>query len=231
MQHEALALDIVEAVVQACAPLNVPVTLKMRTGWCQAHKNALALALGAEARGVAMVTVHGRTREQGYGGQAEHATVAAVKRALQIPVVANGDIDSPEAARRVLAATGVDALMIGRAAQGRPWIFGDIAHFLAHGQHRPPPHTLEARDVFVEHLADHYRLYGELAGTRSARKHIGWALKGLPGGEAFRAEMNALDTSAEQVERLSAWFERLAGTHERLPLAYPEQEDPLPLAA
>jgi tRNA-dihydrouridine synthase B len=231
MQHEALALDIVAAVVQACAPRNVPVTLKMRTGWCQAHKNALALALGAEARGVAMVTVHGRTREQGYGGQAEHGTVAAVKRALQIPVVANGDIDSPEAARRVLAATGVDALMIGRAAQGRPWIFGDIAYYLAHGRHRPPPRTLEARDVFVEHLADHYRLYGELAGTRSARKHIGWALKGLPGGEAFRAEMNALDTSAEQVERLSVWFERLAGTHERLPLAYPEQEDPLPLAA
>jgi tRNA-dihydrouridine synthase B len=147
MQDEALALDIVAAVVQACAPRNVPVTLKMRTGWCQAHKNALALALGAEARGVAMVTVHGRTREQGYGGQAEHGTMAAVKRALQIPVVANGDIDSPEAARRVLAATGVDALMIGRAAQGRPWIFGDIAHYLAHGRHRPPPRTLEARDV------------------------------------------------------------------------------------
>ncbi len=227
MQNEALALDIVDAVVQASAPLGVPVTLKMRTGWCQQAKNALAIALGAEACGIAMLTIHGRTREQGYGGQAEYQTIAAVKRALKIPVVANGDVNSPEKARQVLAATGADALMVGRAAQGRPWIFGDIAHYLEHGRHRAPPRTLEAKHWLLEHLDDHYRLYGEFTGTRSARKHIGWALKGLPGGEAFRAEMNQLDRSTEQVERLGRWFDELAARHERLPLSYPEQAMPL----
>jgi tRNA-dihydrouridine synthase B len=147
-------------------------------------------------------------------------------------VVANGDIDSPEKAEAVLAATGADALMVGRAAQGRPWIFGDIAHYLEHGTHRPPPPTLQVRDWLLEHLDDHYRLYGEFTGTRSARKHIGWALKGLHpsvGGEAFRAEMNQLDSSAAQVERLTQWFNELAQRHERLPLLQEHQD--LPLAA
>lgn len=228
MQNEALALAIVAAVVDACAPLNVPVTLKMRTGWCQEAKNALTLALGAEARGIAMLTLHGRTREQGYGGQAEHQTVAAVKRALRIPVVANGDIDSPEKAQAVLAQTGADALMIGRAAQGRPWIFGDIAHYLAHGTHRPPPRVTEVQHWLTEHLDDHYRLYGEFTGTRSARKHIGWTLKQIRGADAFRAEMNQLDSSAAQLARLTAWFEQLAQQHERLPLI---DDDELALAA
>src|SRR6218665_2096715 len=137
MQNEALALSIAEAVVAVCAPRNVPVTLKMRTGWCARVRNAPTLALAAEAAGVQMLTVHGRTREQGYKGQAEHDTVAHIKSRVRIPVVANGDIDSPEQAREVLRRTGADAIMIGRAAQGRPWIFREIAHFLATAQHPP----------------------------------------------------------------------------------------------
>jgi tRNA-dihydrouridine synthase B len=217
MQNEALALRIVDAVVQACAPLNVPVTLKMRTGWCAAHKNAPNLAVAAEQLGVQMLTVHGRTREQGYGGEAEHETVAAIKRAVRIPVVANGDIDSPERAAAVLAATGADAIMVGRAAQGRPWIFGDIAHYLAYGTHRPAPRVAEVQAWLTEHLDDHYRLYGELTGTRTARKHIGWLLKQLPGGEDLRAAMNQLQTSAEQLRWLDETFQRLALDFERLP--------------
>jgi tRNA-dihydrouridine synthase B len=217
MQNMPLALRIVDAVVQACAPLNVPVTLKMRTGWCAEARNAPELAVAAEALGVQMLTVHGRTREQGYGGQAEHATVAAIKRALRIPVVANGDINTPEQAAAVLQATGVDALMIGRAAQGRPWIFGDIAHYLAHGSHRPAPRVAQVHEWLSEHLQDHYRLYGELTGTRSARKHIGWALRELPGGEAFRAEMNLIDDCAAQLRAVADWFARLGELHERLP--------------
>src|SRR5690349_13546861 len=139
MQDEPLAIAIVEAVVAACAPRGVPVTLKMRTGWCAGQRNALSLARAAESAGVAMVTVHGRTREQGYGGEAEHDTVAMIKAALSIPVVANGDIDSPERAEEVLRMTSADAVMIGRAAQGRPWIFGEIAHYLQHGEHAAPP--------------------------------------------------------------------------------------------
>src|SRR6185295_1289006 len=145
MQDETLALQIVEAVVKACLPHQVPVTLKMRTGWCQTHKNALTIARAAESAGVQMITVHGRTREQGYKGLAEYDTIAAVKAALRIPVVANGDIDSPEKAREVLAATGADALMIGRAAQGRPWIFREIAHYLETGEHLPAPEVLQAK--------------------------------------------------------------------------------------
>jgi tRNA-dihydrouridine synthase B len=219
MQDEPLAVDIVEAVVRACAPHGVPVTLKMRTGWCQAEKNALRLARAAESAGVAMVTVHGRTREQGYKGFAEHDTVAAVKAALSIPVVANGDIDSPQKAREVLARTGADALMIGRAAQGRPWIFAEIAHYLATGELLPPPEVTQVKRWLVEHLQDHYALYGEFTGVRSARKHIGWAVRALPGGEAFRAEMNAIEDCSAQVRAVADWFDRLADAHHRLPAA------------
>jgi tRNA-dihydrouridine synthase B len=220
MQDEPLALQIVEAVVAACAPRNVPVTLKMRTGWCDAERNAVRIARAAQAAGVAMVTVHGRTREQGYKGQAEYATIAAVKAALTIPVVANGDIDSPEKARDVLAATGADAVMIGRAAQGRPWIFREIAHFLATGEHLPAPEVLQVRHWLIEHLHDHHALYGrDDAGTgvRSARKHIGWAVRSLPGGEAFRARMNAIESCDDQLRAVSDWFERLAERHLYLP--------------
>jgi tRNA-dihydrouridine synthase B len=179
----------------------------------------LALARRAEAAGVAMVAVHGRTREQGYGGSAEHDTVAAVKAALRIPVVANGDIDSPQRAREVLARTGADAIMIGRAAQGRPWIFREIAHFLAHGTLLPPPQTMTVQGWLIAHLYDHYALYGEATGVRSARKHIGWAVRGLPGGEAFRATLNAIDDSQGQLRAVRDYFDRLAEHHPQLPLA------------
>jgi tRNA-dihydrouridine synthase B len=219
MRSETLALRIVEAVVAACAPQNVPVTLKMRTGWCAAEKNAPVLARAAQEAGIAMLTVHGRTREQGYGGEAEHRTVAAIKAELRIPVVANGDIDSPAKAAEVLRATGADALMIGRAAQGRPWIFREIAHFLATGRPLAPPATAEVRGWLLEHLTDHYGLYGEHVGVRSARKHIGWAVRALPGGEAFRAAMNTLETAEAQLRAVASFFDELAVAHPRLPAA------------
>ncbi len=219
MQDEALALQIVEAVVAACEPRGVPVTLKMRTGWCQSHKNALTIARAAESAGVQMVTVHGRTREQGYKGQAEYDTIAAVKAALRIPVVANGDIDSPEKAREVLQKTGADALMIGRAAQGRPWIFREVAHFLATREHLAPPLVAELRRALLEHLQDHYGLYGEYTGVRSARKHIGWYVRSLPGGEAFREQMNTLERSEQQLAAVAHYLDGLAQRMDRLPLA------------
>jgi tRNA-dihydrouridine synthase B len=217
MRDEPLALDIVDAVVAACAPQGVPVTLKMRTGWCDTERNALRIARAAESAGVAMVVVHGRTREQGYKGVAEYDTVAAVKAALRIPVVANGDIDSPQKAKQVLQHTGCDALMIGRAAQGRPWIFREIAHYLAHGELLPPPATREVRGWLLEHLRDHYALYGESVGVRTARKHIGWAVRALPGGEAFRAVMNTLDHCDAQLRAVATFFDELAQTHPLLP--------------
>ena len=223
MQDEALALQIIEAVVAACAPHGVPVTLKMRTGWCAQVKNALNIARAAESAGVQMVTVHGRTREQGYKGAAEYATIAAVKAALRIPVVANGDIDSPHKAQAVLRATGADALMIGRAAQGRPWVFREIAHYLHTGALLAPPLVLEVRRALLAHLQDHYGLYGEFTGVRSARKHIGWYVRDLPGGDAFRARMNDIDSAPLQWQLVADYFEELAEGHERLPTAPADQ--------
>ena len=219
MQDEALALDIIEAVVNACAPHHVPVTLKMRTGWCQTHKNALAIARAAESAGVQMVAVHGRTREQGYKGAAEYDTIAAVKAALRIPVVANGDITTPEQARAVLACTGADAVMIGRAAQGRPWIFREILYYLATGTLLAPPLVSEVKRLLVEHLHDHYSLYGAFIGVRSARKHIGWYVRDLPGGEAFRLRMNALDDCAAQVAAVEHFMDDLNAQMDRIPAA------------
>jgi tRNA-dihydrouridine synthase B len=217
MSDEPLAVRIVQAVVAACAPRHVPVTLKMRTGRNDCERNAVQLARAAEDAGVAMVTVHGRTRVQGFLGLAEYDTIAAVKAAVRIPVVANGDIHSPAKAREVLRHTGADALMIGRAAQGRPWIFREIAHELASGTPLPPPTTAEVRGWLLEHLHDHYALHGEFSGVRSARKHIGWAVRALPGGETFRAVMNTLDTCAAQVEAMATFFDELAERHVRLP--------------
>ena len=219
MQDEPLALEIIEAVVAVGAAQRVPVTLKMRSGWCAEQRNAVRIARLAEAAGVSMVTVHGRTREQGYKGSAEYQTVAAVKASLRIPVVANGDIDSPRKAREVLAATGADALMIGRAAQGRPWVFREVAHFLATGRDLAPPATLSVKGWLLEHLDDHYGLYGAHAGVRSARKHIGWAVRGLPGGEAFRDRLNRIEDCDEQARAVAAWFDVLADTHPLLPTA------------
>ena len=219
MQNEALAVEIAAAVVEACAPYNVPVTLKMRTGWCQEHKNAVQLARQFEAVGIQMLTVHGRTREQGYKGQAEYDTIAAVKAAVKVPVVANGDITSPEKARDVLAATGADAIMIGRAAQGRPWIFREIGHFLVTGEHLAPPLVAEVRRLLLDHLHDHYSLYGELTGVRSARKHIAWYLRALPGGEAFRQHINTIEDSATQWQAVADYLDALGQQMDRLPVA------------
>jgi tRNA-dihydrouridine synthase B len=221
MQDEPLALRIVSAVVDACAPHGVPVTLKMRTGWSATERNALVIARAAEDAGVVMVTVHGRTREQGYRGLAEYDTVAEVKAALRIPVVANGDIDGPENARAVLSYTGVDALMIGRAAQGRPWIFGEISHFLDTGRHLAPPAVTVVKQWMLEHLHDHYGLYGEYAGVRTARKHIGWVVQGLPGGDSFRAEMNRLESCDQQLRLFGSWFDQLADSHPLWPARAP----------
>ena len=233
MQDEALAVSIAQAVVEACAPFNVPVTLKMRTGWCQQHKNAVSLARQFEAVGIQMLTVHGRTREQGYKGQAEYDTIAAVKAAVKVPVVANGDITSPEKARDVLAYTGADAIMIGRAAQGRPWIFREIGHFLDTGEHLAPPLVGEVRRLLLDHLQDHYSLYGELTGVRSARKHIAWYLRALPGGEAFRQHINTIEDSAAQWQAVADFLDALGTQMDRMPaataaLADTEEQEGLP---
>jgi len=219
MRDESLAIAIVDAVVAVAAPRGVPVTLKMRTGWSAAERNAVALACAAADAGIAMLTVHGRTREQGYTGVAEYDTVAAVKAAVRVPVVANGDIDSPAKALAVLKHTGADALMIGRAAMGRPWIFREIAHFLDTGRSLPPPATREVRQWLVDHLQAHYALYGEHTGVRSARKHIGWAVRALPGGEDFRRAMNGIDDVDAQVAAVAGFFDALAQQHRLLPRA------------
>jgi tRNA-dihydrouridine synthase B len=219
MQNEKLAIQIAQAVVTVCAQRGVPVTLKMRTGWCDTEKNAVVLAKAFEGVGIQMVTVHGRTREQGYQGFAEYDTVAAVKAAVKIPVVANGDIDSPEKALLVFKHTGADALMVGRAAQGRPWIFREIVHFLATGEHLAPPLVAEVKRALLEHLQDHYGLYGELTGVRSARKHIGWYVRDLPEGDAFRDHMNTLETAELQSRAVATFFEDMAARMERMPTA------------
>jgi tRNA-dihydrouridine synthase B len=219
MQDEKLALEIVQAVVNACAARNVPVTLKMRTGWAAQHKNAVAIARAAECAGVSMVTVHGRTREQGYKGLAEYDTIAEVKAAVRIPVVANGDITSGEKARDVLAYTGADAVMLGRIAQGRPWIFREVVHFLATGKQLAAPLVMDVKRLLIDHLQDHYALYGEFTGVRSARKHIGWYVKVLPGGERFRAQMNMLVDAQAQVQAVADFFDGLGAETDRMPEA------------
>ena len=213
LQDEPLVAAILEAVVRA---VDVPVTLKFRTGWDRAHRNALAVARIAEDCGIAMLTLHGRTRADGYSGNAEYDTIAAVKASVAIPVVANGDIDTPEKARQVLAATGADAVMIGRAAQGRPWIFREVAHYLQTGERLPPPRVAEVRALMGEHLRAHYAFYGEYLGVRTARKHIGWYVRELVGGEAFRQQMNRLEDCSAQLEAVDAFFAGLQAGGERL---------------
>ena len=224
LQDEPLVARIVEAVVGAVGtgPDAVPVTLKIRTGWDRAHKNALRIARIAESAGISMLTVHGRTRADLYHGEAEYETIAAVKAASGIPVVANGDVDSPMKARAVLAATGADAIMIGRAAQGRPWLFREIDHFLRHGELLPPPRIAEIREVMNDHLEDHYDFYGEFTGVRTARKHIGWYTRGLPGANAFRHRMNTLDTTREQLLAVNEFFDAQQALSDRL--VYVEDE-------
>ena len=208
LQHEDLVQRILEAVVNA---VDVPVTLKFRTGWDRANKNALNIARMAEQAGIAMLTLHGRTRADGYKGEAEYDTIAAVKAQVAIPVVANGDITTPEKAKYVLDYTGADAVMIGRAAQGRPWICREIDHYLRTGEHLPAPRVEEVRALMHEHLPAHYAFYGDYLGVRTARKHIGWYVEDLPGGEAFRQCMNRLESTTEQ---LAAVDEFLKSQHE-----------------
>jgi tRNA-dihydrouridine synthase B len=210
MQNEALVAQILSAVVRAVEGTGVPVTLKMRTGWNRQNKNAPRLARMAQDLGIAMVTIHGRTREDKYMGEAEYETIAEVKQALRIPVIANGDIDSPEKAKQVLAFTGADAVMIGRAAQGRPWIFRQVDHYLKTGQHLPDPSESEIAAWLRDHLLDHYAFYGEEKGVRSARKHIGWYLKGLPGVKQFRDILHAAETVEDQLRCLDDFFLKAA---------------------
>nr|WP_277624030.1 tRNA dihydrouridine synthase DusB [Undibacterium sp. TS12] len=208
LQHESLVGQILDAVVGA---VDVPVTLKFRTGWDRANKNALNIARMAESAGIQMLTLHGRTRADGYKGDAEYDTIAAVKAAVHIPVVANGDITTPEKAKHVLQVTGADAIMIGRAAQGRPWIFREIAHFLQTGQHLPAPLISEVRELMDSHLKAHYAFYGDYLGVRTARKHIGWYVQDLVGGEEFRQQMNLLTDCDEQLDAVSSFFDHMAG--------------------
>ncbi|GIX37035.1 MAG: tRNA-dihydrouridine synthase B [Silanimonas sp.] len=207
LRDEALVGRILEAVVAA---VNVPVTLKIRTGWCRESRNALAIARIAEASGIAALTIHGRTRNDFYEGEAEYETIAAVKAAIGIPVIANGDIDSPDKAKTVLEATGADAVMVGRAAQGRPWIFREIAHFLATGERLPPPSLIEVRDLLLGHLAHLHTFYGEAQGVRIARKHLGWYAKGRPEHAAFRAVVNTAETAERQLALTRDYFDALA---------------------
>ena len=218
LQNEPLVAAILTAVVAA---VPVAVTLKIRTGWSREHRNAVRVARIAEDAGIAALSVHGRTRECGFVGEVEYDTIREVKRAVALPVTANGDIDSAEKAREVLDATGADAVMIGRAAQGRPWIFREIRHYLDTGEHLPPPAVEEIREVILEHLDDHYSLYGEETGVRTARKHLGWYSAGLAGGAAFRHEVNHLDTSATQIAAVNRFFDGLAARGERLAYASP----------
>ena len=211
--NESLVASIIAAVVRA---VDVPVTLKIRTGADPEHRNALTIAGIAEAEGVRALAVHGRTRACLFVGPVEYDTTRAVKAAVAIPVIANGDIATPEEAKRVLAYTGADGIMIGRAAQGRPWIFREIRHFLDTGAHLAAPRVEDARMAIVEHLDDHYAFYGESAGVRIARKHLGWYTKDLDGGDAFRREVNAAETSAEQFASVGRLFDVLAQRSERL---------------
>jgi tRNA-dihydrouridine synthase B len=213
LKDEALVGRILGAVVKA---VDVPVTLKFRTGWDPANKNALSVARIAEDSGVRLLSLHGRTRACGFSGRAEYDTIRDVRRSTRLPVVANGDITTPEEARHVLEYTGADGIMIGRAAQGRPWIFREIAHHLATGEELPAPLVSEIHSVLVAHLHDLYGFYGRETGVKIARKHISWYTKGLAGSAGFRHHMNQLGTCEEQLDAVNRFFEQLAQQHSRL---------------
>ncbi|MCQ4271594.1 tRNA dihydrouridine synthase DusB [Pseudomonas kuykendallii] len=203
MKDELLVAEILEAVVAA---VDVPVTLKIRTGWDRENRNGITVAKIAEQSGIAALAVHGRTRADLYTGEAEYETIAAIRQAISIPLFANGDIDSPHKARAVLDATGADALLIGRAAQGRPWIFREIAHYLATGELLPAPTLSEVECILLEHLAALHAFYGEVMGVRIARKHVGWYLATLPGAREFRAGFNRLETTDAQYATVRQFF-------------------------
>lgn len=206
LQHETLVAEILESVVNA---VDVPVTLKIRTGWDRDNRNGVTIARIAEEAGIQLLSVHGRTRADAYKGDAEYDTIAEIKSRIAIPLIANGDIDSPQKAQLVLEKTGADGLMIGRAAQGNPWIFKQILHYLDHGQLLASPEVDEIRKVLIEHLENLYDFYGDYTGVRMARKHIAWYSKGLRNGNAFRQQMNQLEQPQQQLRYTRDFFEKI----------------------
>jgi tRNA-dihydrouridine synthase B len=218
LQNEPLVGKILQEIVGATLKHHpqVPVTLKIRTGWDRSHKNALRIAQIAQDSGISMLTIHGRTKADLYHGQAEYDTIAQVKASVKIPIVANGDINTPEKAKWVLEYTGADAIMIGRAAQGRPWIFREIDHYLQTGKYLPPPTISEIAQIMHDHLLEHYAFYGEYIGLRSARKHIGWYCKGLRNSHVFRARMNTIESCQDQLNAVQDYFAELAQFSERI---------------
>ncbi|PAV24615.1 tRNA dihydrouridine synthase DusB [Tamilnaduibacter salinus] len=206
MKDETLVGDILHAVVRA---VDVPVTLKTRTGWDREHRNAPVIARMAEEAGIQALSIHGRTRADGYQGEAEYDTIARVKAERNIPVFANGDVDSPEKAARILQHTGADGLLIGRAAQGSPWIFREIHHYLTTGQRCAPPALAEVETILLEHLEALHRFYGEFMGVRIARKHVGWYLQSHDPDKRFRRRFNAMESAAEQIDGIQQYFSDL----------------------
>jgi tRNA-dihydrouridine synthase B len=212
LRDEKLVGEILDAVVAAVP--EVPVTLKIRTGWDRANRNGIAIGRIAEAAGIQALAVHGRTRADAYTGEAEYETIAAIKAALGIPVIANGDITTPEKARHVLEVSGADAVMIGRAAQGRPWIFREVGHYLRTGERLPEPGLEEVRDILLGHLHNLYEFYGEYTGVRMARKHISWYSKGQRHGGAFRQAVTRVEEAAQQLAMVQSFFEELIDNRE-----------------
>jgi tRNA-dihydrouridine synthase B len=212
LRDEDLVRRILEAVVAAVP--KVPVTLKFRTGWDREHKNGVTIARIAADVGIQSLAVHGRTRADGYSGEAEYDTIAAIKASVTIPVIANGDITTPQKAKHVLEHTGADGLMIGRAAQGRPWIFRDINHYLASGELLPDPSAQDVRDILLGHLNNLYAFYGEYTGVRMARKHISWYSKGQRHGAAFRQEVNRVEGAVQQLQMVRDFFDRIINGEE-----------------
>jgi tRNA-dihydrouridine synthase B len=213
LQDEPLVGRILDAVVGA---VDVPVTLKIRTGWDTSHRNGINVAKIAESAGIQALSIHGRTRACGYKGDAEYDTIAAIKDAVSIPVIANGDITTPEKAKYVLEYTQADGIMIGRAAQGKPWIFREISHYLNTGEKLPEPNLAEVRSIMLEHLHNLYEFYGEYTGIRIARKHISWYSKGQRHGAAFRQSINRVESLEEQLRKTKEFFDHLIMIQEGL---------------
>ncbi|MDD4947285.1 MAG: tRNA dihydrouridine synthase DusB [Gallionella sp.] len=213
LQDEPLVGKLLDAVVGA---VHAPVTLKIRTGWDRNNRNAVRIAKIAESAGIQALAIHGRTRACAYTGDAEYDTIGEVKASVNIPIIANGDITTPEKARHVLQYAGVDAVMIGRAAQGRPWLFREIEHFLLTGEHLAHPEVSEIHQVLLGHVQELYQFYGELTGLRVARKHISWYTKGLAGSASFRHMMNRLESCEEQLAAVDEFFAEQASRGSQL---------------
>lgn len=213
LRHEDLVREILERVCAVGRAHNIPITLKTRTGWSPDQKTLPQIARMAEDIGIALLTVHGRTREDQYRGAAEHDTLASIRESVSIPLVANGDIRSPQEALAVLRHTGADAVMIGRAGQGRPWLYHQTDHFLQTGELLPDPDLLSLRDLLLTHLQDHYAFHGEERGVRSARKHIGWTLQGIPGVRHFRELILSAETVEAQVQAVTKFFDEQPSRH------------------